>query len=137
MMASMQVDRAGLEVLDHDECLRLLALAHWGRVAITVGALPAILPVRFVLDGKEILFRAGHDTALAAGTQGAVVAFQVDGGDESAPGHWSVLATGLARHVDGSDLGRAAERALPAWSAERPDHVIALAPEVISGRRTL
>jgi nitroimidazol reductase NimA-like FMN-containing flavoprotein (pyridoxamine 5'-phosphate oxidase superfamily) len=102
-------------------------------VAITVGALPAILPVRFVLAQDEILFRAGQDTALSAATRNAVVAFQADGQHS---GHWSVLATGLARHVD-EDPSARDHLALPGWSTTGGDHLVAIAPEVITGRRVV
>jgi nitroimidazol reductase NimA-like FMN-containing flavoprotein (pyridoxamine 5'-phosphate oxidase superfamily) len=130
----VEIDRAGLEVLSVDECLRLLAASEWGRVAITVGALPAILPVRFVLAQDEILFRAGQDTALSAATRGAVVAFQADGDRDGA--HWSVLATGLARHLDDGPAPRD-DLALPGWSTDGGDHLVAIAPEVITGRRVV
>ena len=45
----MERDRNGLEILDRSECLRLLAGSSVGRVAVSVGALPVILPVNFRL----------------------------------------------------------------------------------------
>jgi uncharacterized protein len=132
----MEIDRAGLEVLSVDECLRLLARSEWGRVAVTVGALPAILPVRFLLDHDEIVFRAGDNTALSAATRGSVVAFQADGEQPDA-GHWSVLATGLARHLDATESPPAHDLTLPSWSTSGGDHFVAIAPEVISGRRII
>ena len=65
-MQSMEVDRNGLEVLDRDECLRLLAFATIGRVGFTSGALPAVLPVNFHLDGERILVRTGRGSKLDA-----------------------------------------------------------------------
>ena len=50
-----------------------------GRVAITVNALPAILPVRFALDHDEIVFRASPGGVLAEATRHAVIAFEADG----------------------------------------------------------
>ena len=80
------------------ECLRLLAGERLGRVAITVKALPVILPVRFALDRDEIVFRAPPGGVLAEATRHAVIAFEADG-SEPGGGSWSVLATGLARHL--------------------------------------
>ena len=54
----MEIDRAGLEVLDDDACRELLAATRWGRVAISLAALPAILPVRFALEGDTIVVGA-------------------------------------------------------------------------------
>jgi nitroimidazol reductase NimA-like FMN-containing flavoprotein (pyridoxamine 5'-phosphate oxidase superfamily) len=132
----MEIDRAGFEVLSPEECLRLLASSQWGRVAISIGALPAILPVRFALDDQQqIVFRAGPKTALASGTCSEVVAFQVDGTDDD-KSHWSVLATGVARHLSGADADQAARSGLPSWSADAEDHLVAIHPEVLSGRRS-
>ena len=46
----MTLDGADPQVLAPADCLRLLAGVRLGRVAISVNALPAILPVRFTLD---------------------------------------------------------------------------------------
>ena len=68
----------GLDILDEDECLRLLATVPIGRVGICSGALPAILPVNFELYGRSIVFRTGRGTKLDAAVRSAVVAFQAD-----------------------------------------------------------
>ena len=52
-MAGIVIDRNGLEVLDRDECLRLLGTATLGRVGITFGALPVVLPVNFRLRRRS------------------------------------------------------------------------------------
>jgi hypothetical protein len=62
----MELDRNGLEVLGRDESLRLLSSAVLGRIAITSGALPTVLPVNFRWDGRRILFRTGEGTRLSA-----------------------------------------------------------------------
>jgi nitroimidazol reductase NimA-like FMN-containing flavoprotein (pyridoxamine 5'-phosphate oxidase superfamily) len=46
----------GLEVLSEEECRALLAQCEVGRVAITSGALPSILPVNFALLDGDIVF---------------------------------------------------------------------------------
>ena len=54
MSQTAPVDVGALTV---EECHRYLATPGLGRLAVSVRALPAILPVRFVLDRGEILFR--------------------------------------------------------------------------------
>ena len=75
---AMELDRNGLEVLASDQCLRLLAQAPLGRVGLTSGALPVILPVNFLLQEDHILVRTGRGTKLDAATRNAVVAFEAD-----------------------------------------------------------
>ena len=79
----VEVDRNGLEVLDRQECLRLLATATIGRIGITLGALPVILPVNFRLVDDRIVFRTGVGTKLDAATCNTIVAFEVDAVDPS------------------------------------------------------
>jgi nitroimidazol reductase NimA-like FMN-containing flavoprotein (pyridoxamine 5'-phosphate oxidase superfamily) len=109
----MTLDGADPHVLAEVECLRLLAGGHLGRVAITVKALPVILPVHFALDHDEIVFRAPPGGVLAEATRHAVIAFEADG-SEPGYGYWSVLATGVARHLAERDArGRRDRRAGP------------------------
>ena len=71
------VEQAGTVELSREECLSLLVTAPFGRLVLTQGALPAVLPVNFLLDAVGIVIRtsAGSSTALA---DGSVVAFQAD-----------------------------------------------------------
>jgi len=135
MIAGMALDRNGLEILERDECLRLLAGGTLGRVAITVGALPVILPVNFLLDGDRILIRTSAGTKLDAAVSNAVVAFEIDDVDVFSHTGWSVSVTGMAREVtDPGDLERVSHLPLPHW-APTDGHVIAVSTELISGRR--
>lgn len=100
----MEVDRNGLEVLDRDECLRLLATAELGRIALTDDALPVIVPVNFRLAQQLVLIRTGLGTKLDAATRNAVVAFEVDDVDPVRKVGWSVMVQGIAREL--ADPGR-------------------------------
>jgi len=129
-------DRNGLVVLDDAECLRLLAGATLGRIGVTTGALPAVLPVNFWFDGEHILFRTGPGTKLAAATQDAVVAFEVDDMDPLWHTGWSVMVTGVARHVtDPAELERLARMPIARWAPRGGGQVVSITPELISGRR--
>jgi nitroimidazol reductase NimA-like FMN-containing flavoprotein (pyridoxamine 5'-phosphate oxidase superfamily) len=69
---------SGVHVLSRDECLSLLASMPVGRLVFTDRALPAIVPVNFVLSGGHIVLRTGATSSLAAAVRGSVVAFEVD-----------------------------------------------------------
>ena len=98
-----EIDRNGLEVLNRADCLQLLRTASLGRIGITAGALPTILPINFRVDGERILFRTGVGTKLDAATRGTVVAFEADDIDPMYHSGWSVVVTGVAREVDDPD----------------------------------
>jgi hypothetical protein len=135
VVAPPEYDRNGLEVLDRAASLRLLAGATLGRIGITTGALPTILPVNFVFDGERILVRTGTGTKLAAAAAGAIVAFEVDDFDPMYHAGWSVVVTGPAHELrDPGDLGGARRARLPHW-APVDGHVIAIEPALVSGRR--
>lgn len=58
----------GLEILDTGQCLALAATRPVGRVAVTVGALPAVFPVNYCLVDSRVYFRTGAGTKLDAAT---------------------------------------------------------------------
>jgi uncharacterized protein len=132
----MEVDRNGLEILDRDECLRLLDHATLGRVGVTTQSLPSVLPVNFRLAGDRIVFRTGTGTKLAAATRNAVVAFEVDDIDSVQHTGWSVMVTGVARPVvDPEDLARLNGLGIARWAAGGDGHVVEVSLEIVSGRR--
>jgi hypothetical protein len=77
--------------VERGACLRLLDQGVIGRVVYTEAAWPAVQPVSYLLDGQEVIFRAGEGSKLAAATRCAVVAFQVDQIDSRTDTGWSVL----------------------------------------------
>jgi uncharacterized protein len=134
----MEVDRNGLEVLDRDECLRLLGTATLGRIGVTSAALPTVLPVNFGFDGTRILISTGPGTKLAAATRNAVVAFEVDAIDADAHRGWSVVVQGVAREITDSNERADAQSHAPArWAPGSDHHVVAISTEIVSGRRIL
>jgi hypothetical protein len=123
-----------LEELTARESLRLLGGVPAGRVAFTVRALPAIRPVSHLVDGEDIIIRAG--AAVSPGTgPGSVVAYQADTIDHAGLRGWSVTVVGVARPVTDPDAAAAYRRALPAWLAGHQDQVIAIRASLISGFR--
>src|SRR5690242_8976111 len=101
--------------IDEAECQRLLRTVSVGRVGVTIDALPAVLPVNFVVHNGGVLFRTVSGTKLEAATSNAVVAFEADSVDQ-AEGAWSVLVRGVAREVtDASDLEAVRSLPLESW----------------------
>ena len=132
----MEIDRNGLEVLDRDECLRLLATASLGRVGLTTGALPTVLPVNFRCDGERILVRTGEGSKLRAATDNTVVAFEADDFDPLYHSGWSVVVTGVARVItDADELDQLATVPLARWAPQGTGRVVAISTEMVSGRR--
>ena len=125
----------GLEILTERQCEELLAQAHVGRVAVTIGALPAIFPVNYVLMDGAIVFMTGEGTKLRAALSNTVVAFEIDAVDAFARGGWSVMAVGIASEIGGDDLERARRLPLRPWAPGDRQHYVRIAPGLISGRR--
>jgi nitroimidazol reductase NimA-like FMN-containing flavoprotein (pyridoxamine 5'-phosphate oxidase superfamily) len=131
-----ETDRNGLEVLDRETCLRLLGSARLGRIGLTSGALPLILPVNFCLVDEEIFFRTGVGTKLDAATRGTVVAFEVDDHDALSHTGWSVVVTGRARDVGAEEVKqRLQDHPLPRWVPGADGRTVAVSTELMSGRR--
>ena len=132
----MDFDPNGLEVLADDECLRLLGSRSFGRIGITSGALPMILPVNYHLAGRHILFRTGRGSKLDAATRNAVVAFEVDDADPVDHSGWSVLAIGVARDLtDVLEQMTFDATEIPRWASGEGDRVVVVVAELLSGRR--
>lgn len=126
----------GMEVLGTQECRALLGLAKVGRVGVCIGAIPAVLPVNFALDGDSVVFRTGEGTTLKAATDRAVVAFQCDRVDEFEHSGWSVLVVGMARAVtDPGELERLRGLPLRPWAPGQKDCYVRIPFELVSGRR--
>jgi nitroimidazol reductase NimA-like FMN-containing flavoprotein (pyridoxamine 5'-phosphate oxidase superfamily) len=129
-------DAGGVEVLVAEECLELLATSSLGRIAVTIGAVPAIFPVQYQMVEGQIVFRAGKGTNLHTASANTVVAFEVDDVDVSWAGGWSVLVVGVARDVrDGADVDAVLKHAAHLWDPEIGGCVIAILPGFLSGRR--
>jgi nitroimidazol reductase NimA-like FMN-containing flavoprotein (pyridoxamine 5'-phosphate oxidase superfamily) len=136
--APVPVDRNGLEVLGHDECLNLLARARLGRIGLSIGALPTVLPVNFRLVDGHVVFRTGVGSKLDAATRGSVIAFEVDDFDPVEHTGWSVVVTGIAEDHPGPEwAGTIVSSAIPRWAPEGASRLVFLATDIVSGRRIL
>ncbi len=126
----------GLELLDEEECLRLLASGEIGRVGVSIAALPAIFPVNFRVIDDAIVFATSPGTKLESASANAVLAFEVDDFGLSDRTGWSVLVIGRSEVVDDPAVHEKAREAGLEPFAEGPRHtLVRIAIELISGRR--
>ena len=121
--------------LDRAECLRLLSRAVVGRMVFTDGALPAVVPVTFAVDGEHIVCRTSRSSRLARAADGGVLALQADQIEVPTRSGWSVVGTGVARVLYGTaELRRIAAMVDP-WVPGPFDAAIRMPLTVLTGRR--
>lgn len=121
--------------LTRGECLGLMSTVKVGRVVFTEQALPAVMPVGFVLDGGHVVICVPHGSNLAAATRNAIVAFEVDDMDATGPAGWSVTAVGRARVVRDPGDRDSARKALHAWAAGPSSEFVRISCQRVSGWR--
>jgi len=80
--------------IDEDTCLGLLGGITFGRVALSVRALPRIVPVRLAVDRGRISIHMQGAADVGNGLDDAVVALQADGYDDDTHQAWSVHVVG-------------------------------------------
>ncbi len=130
-------ERQDLEVLDRDECLRLLAGHHFGRIAFGGSSWPVILPVNYIFEEPSLIIRTAPGEKLEFAPMSAV-AFEVDDADPGGAWGWSVLVQGPAFDItESTDQYSARLRALAVipWAPGRRDHWLKVSAAQISGRR--
>lgn len=137
----MTIDHAGMQMLDAEDCRRLLRQSPLGvgRVAFTDddGEL-LVLPFNYRLDGDDVVLRTGEGQLLGAVHAGRWLAFEADTVDPAWQDGWSVLVQGVAEEIaDPAELERVQRLPLHAWAPGRKSHWLRLATEHISGRRIL
>jgi nitroimidazol reductase NimA-like FMN-containing flavoprotein (pyridoxamine 5'-phosphate oxidase superfamily) len=125
-----------LEVLDEGECRRLLATASIGRIAFTEGAMPVIQPASFALRGEDVFIPTGLSSKMAAGSRGAVLAFEVDDYDLVERTGWNVTVIGPSRLVSVPEQVRELDAlGVRPWAPSAGHCYIALRLTVVRGRR--
>jgi nitroimidazol reductase NimA-like FMN-containing flavoprotein (pyridoxamine 5'-phosphate oxidase superfamily) len=127
-------------VMERGDCLHFLGQSSIGRIAFTAGALPAIRPLPYALDGEDVLVST-RSSSLAQRLHGQVVAFAVDEAATATALGWSVVVTGLAHllpqeHLVAQHL--AAEGFTsgpgPLRVHQQDEHLVRIAPGMITGR---
>jgi len=99
-------------VLPAAECWELLSRSTLGRMALSIHALPIILPVRYVVDGATVAISIDRLGMPGAAVHNSVVAFAVDEISQVTDEGWWVQMQGVARLIvptgtpDGVDSAR-------------------------------
>ena len=127
-------DGHGLGVLEESECLRLLSVERLGRLGMSIGSLPVILPVNYVLDGMTIVVRSEDGEKTRAAALGSVACLEIDFSDRFEHSGWSVLATGRLGIAPADRAERYEHLALTPWALTGSSRFIELPVELLSGR---
>lgn len=117
------------DALSERECWELLATASVGRLALSVRALPVILPVQYYLDGRKLAVCLGHHALPERALDKTIIAFAADSIDPVTRSGWSVQVQG--RSVIPRGLRIDTDCGWPAASAQ----VVAIEPGKISGHQ--
>ena len=127
-----------VDVLTTAECRELLDRHHLGRLGFmdSVGVLPSIIPVNYLLNEDKVVLRTDAGSKLNAALRGAPVAFEVDSVDEAHEVGWSVVVRCRAEEViDENKLGELRQTPLLAWHPGRKPHYVRINASKVSGRR--
>lgn len=128
--------RTWLEMIQPEECWKLIGLEPIGRVALLVEGLPEIYPVNHLVDGRTILFRTDPGSKLRSVLTSPRVCFEVDGIDPDEQLGWSVMVKGRALVArSGAAVQRVADLPLSPWAEGEKAHWIRIDPVEVSGRR--
>ncbi len=135
-------DQSGGEVLTRRRCLALLGTATVGRVGVTSGALPVVVPVDYRLWRDQVVFRAQAGCRLHRAARDAVVSFEVDALGPTYPWGWCVVVTGLARDITDTEADTDTDAVAEPdfaddgwWAAGRDQRIIAVPTDVVAGCR--
>ena len=126
-----------VELIERDECLRLLAADDIGRLAVVAGNTAVVLPVNYALDGDAVVFRTDPGTKLVHGPR-ARASFEIDSFDRVRHTGWSVVATGRLEEVtsyDAATFDRVHRLAVEPWAAGDKAYWMRLVPDRVTGRR--
>jgi nitroimidazol reductase NimA-like FMN-containing flavoprotein (pyridoxamine 5'-phosphate oxidase superfamily) len=119
-----------------EECRRTLPREGVGRVVFVDARGPVALPVNYVLDHEDIVFRTEAASSVLAATAAGRVSFEIDEIDTEARLAWSVLATGTVQRVeDPADLRHVTWLGPTPWAEGDRDLYLRLTVQRITGRR--
>jgi uncharacterized protein len=120
--------------LSRDECVTRLQAHQLGRLAVSEGALPLIVPVNYAMDSANVVFRTQQGGLLDRTCRNTIVAFEIDDFDPSTEAGWSVVVVGTATVLYASEWLRAVELGLSSAGAADGSMFVKIVPGIITGR---
>jgi len=116
------------EPISEGRCWELLAATSVGRLALSVRALPVILPVQYCLDGHWIAACLGHHQIPERSLHQAIIVFTADAIDPVTRSGWFVQVQGrsVIPQRPGPDTGCG-------WPTR--GQIVQIEPGIISGHR--
>ena len=115
--------------LSEQECWELLATVSVGRLALSVRALPVILPVQYYLDGRRLAVCVGHHGLPERALDQTIIALAADSIDPVTRSGWSVQVQGRSVIPRGRRIDTGC-----GWPASAAQ-VVEIEPGRISGQR--
>jgi len=123
------------EILSEAECQDLLASENFGRVSLTMRALPVIMPINYGYLGGSVILGFGDGPARRAIASGHVIALGVDSGNLTDP-FWTVLAIGRAAEItDHTATTEFRRMGLTDLTGAPAEHYLQLRPDIMTGYR--
>lgn len=119
----------GFETMTATECRRMLETTDIGRLALSAGALPVVLPVQYWVDHDRLLLRTPGHHELGSDLDGQIVGFEADFLDAGRGEAWCVLVTGPVRSLPSLGVAHPLHR----WFAD--GSLLELRTDIISGHR--
>ena len=127
----------GFAIISHGVCLSLLGSEDIGHLGLTSGALPVVLPIRYRLVGRSVVFATAGGATLTSARRNAVACLEIAGTDSSTGMDWTVLATGRLREItDRSAISAGDGGPLRPWGLPAAEHMVALDIELLSGSQS-
>ena len=130
----VEVHRNGLEILDAEECERLLASSTFGRIGVTHAASPRHLPINYRYVDGRIVFRMAAGRSSRRPPAAPSSRSRSTASIRSRMG-WSVIVTGVASPVTDVDGSTHATAAVPRWAPFGRTGSSRCSLQLVSGRR--
>jgi hypothetical protein len=121
------VEYPGENVIPTERCWDLLRGGWFGRLGLSVDALPAILPVEYIVNDTDIAVCLGQYRLRARSLNDAVVAFAADLVDPETHSGWTVQVQGRARLPHGT--------ATSECTHHEAGQIIYITPQIVAGQR--